>query len=220
MKADISTLHKPDILTLQRQLVSNLLCPNLEKRTMRETEVQIENPGSRRRLMGQRFAVVAVLLLASIGFCLPAAATPISACISPVDCSIFESTQPFLLPFLAISGDVVLLDQSGGTSDVFRIFNDFVDTGRGTGLGLQTIFFSVDEMNLPNPATLSANAVFLPENQTFINGFSETDYLGNGTLYRLFSGENAADVPEPSTFGLIGLGLATISGLFRKRVRT
>jgi hypothetical protein len=174
------------------------------------------------------FGVLALLVLASVVFCLPAAATPISSCISNTDCSIFESTQPFVLPFEAFSGDVVLLDPGGATSDVFRIFNDIINTGGGTGLGRQTFFFSVDEGNLPSPSTLSANAVFLPENQTFINGFSETDYLGSGTVYRLFSGANGAEVPEvpePSTIGLmgiglIGIGLATMLGLVRKLVGT
>ena len=54
------------------------------------------------------FPVLALLVLASVVFCLPATATPISSCISSTDCSIFESTQPFLLPFEAFSGDVVL----------------------------------------------------------------------------------------------------------------
>jgi hypothetical protein len=170
--------------------------------------------------MGQRFGVLAVLLLVSVVFCLPAAADPISSCVSAtLSCSIFESTQPFFLPFLAISGDVVLLDPSGATSDVFRISNNLVDTGHGTGLGFETFFFSVDEGNLPNPSTLSANAVFLPENQTVINGFSETDYIGNGALYGLFSDADAVATPEPSTFWLVGIGLATILGLLRNRVR-
>jgi hypothetical protein len=48
MKADIPTLHKPDILILRRQDASFgfvRLCPGAEKRMMREQEVQIENSG-------------------------------------------------------------------------------------------------------------------------------------------------------------------------------
>jgi hypothetical protein len=54
------------------------------------------------------FAGLALLVLASVVFCLPATATPISSCISSTDCSIFELSQPFVLPFEAFSDDVVL----------------------------------------------------------------------------------------------------------------
>ena len=119
-------------------------------------------------------------------------ATPISSCISSADCSIFELTQPFVLPFSAFSGDVVLLDPSGATSDVFRIFNDFVNTGGGTGLGRQTFLFSVDEGNLPSPSTLSANAVFPRRTRPSSTDSPRPITLGT-ELLSPFQRRNAAD---------------------------
>jgi hypothetical protein len=131
-------------------------------------------------------------------------------------CSIYESTPILRFPGggIAISGDVVLVDRfSGGVSDVFRIANDFVDTGSGTGLGSFATLFSDDLHNLPAPATYSANVIFL--NESFGNGVGQiaTVYNGNGTLYSIFSIDDGA--PEPSTFALMGLG--AIGLLWRRR---
>jgi hypothetical protein len=43
MKADISTLHKPDILILRRQIVMNSLCQGQGRRTMRQKACRVGN---------------------------------------------------------------------------------------------------------------------------------------------------------------------------------
>src|SRR6266581_8369565 len=69
------------------------------------------------------------------------------------------------LPFLGIAGDVIIQDPtSTNVSDVFRIFNNVVNTGAGTGLGNMAFLYSRDDINLlPDPSTYSANAVFIKE---------------------------------------------------------
>src|SRR5215467_13911157 len=58
------------------------------------------------------------------------------------------------LPFLAIAGDVILVEPDLVTvSDVFRIFNNLLDTGLGTGLGNLVFLYSIDDGPLPNPST-------------------------------------------------------------------
>ena len=115
------------------------------------------------------------------------------------------------LPFLGISGDVILLESDMATvSDVFRIFNDVVDTGGGTGLGdLAFLYSSDDSTALPDPSTYSVNAVTIQEDPSGVTHFN-----GNGTDYVL-------GTPEPSTFGLLGLGLglAALAGGARKRTQ-
>jgi hypothetical protein len=111
------------------------------------------------------------------------------------------------LPFIAVAGDVILLEPDLVTvSDVFRIFNNFLDTGQGTGLGFLVFLYSADEGPLPNPSTYSANAVRILEDPS---GF--THYLGNGTDYFL-------GVPEPSTFSLfaLGIGIAMLARNWRR----
>jgi hypothetical protein len=113
------------------------------------------------------------------------------------------------LPFTAFAGDAIVTE-SGGTvvSDVFRIFNNIVNTGGGTGLGNMVFMYSSDDSILPNPSTYSANAVFLAEDPSGI-----TPYLGNGTTYQL-------GVPEPRTFELLILAVAAMAVLARRRSRT
>jgi len=135
-------------------------------------------------------------------------AAPIAAQCTPdfTSCGIPENVL-LQLPFLAISGDVVLLDPHTSTvSDVFRIFNDVVNTGQGTGLGATVFLFSSDDSTpLPNPATYSANVVTIMEDPS---GF--THFLGNGTDYVL-------GIPEPGTIGFMGLGLVMMAALAFKR---
>jgi hypothetical protein len=77
------------------------------------------------------------------------------------DCAIPENT-PLNLPFLAISGDVAVVPNLhanlNAISDDFRIANNFIDTGAGTGLGFSALLFS-GEHSVPDPSTFSANAV-------------------------------------------------------------
>jgi hypothetical protein len=98
------------------------------------------------------------------------------------DCAIPENTA-LLFPFLAISGDVSLVPNLkanlAAASDVFRINNNLIDTGLGTGLGFAAFLFS-GHNTLPAPSTYSANFVELREQPT-----GDTQYLGNGTDYHL-----------------------------------
>jgi hypothetical protein len=113
------------------------------------------------------------------------------------------------LPFTAIAGDVILTDSAlGPVSDVFRIFNNVVNTGSGTGLGNLVFLYSSDDSTpLPDPSTYSANAVFMVETPPV------TTYVGNGTNYLL-------GVPEPGTPGLFALGVATLAAARRTRRRS
>jgi hypothetical protein len=155
---------------------------------------------------------ISVLALAAAVLPPSAHAAPASFCASNFSsCNIFEDGQTLSLPGLAIAGDLVLLDRfTGTTSDVFRIFNNIFDSGGGTGLGVTAFFYSEDLHNLPNPATYSVNVVFI--NEAFGSGQGgaiETDYNGNGTLYRIFSIDDGS--PEPSTFVLLSTGAALIA---------
>ncbi len=151
------------------------------------------------------FLGIAATILAA-----PVSAATLSSCAPDFSsCNIYEN-ELVTLPGLGIAGDVILLDP--GTihvSDVFRIFNNVIDTGGGTGLGDLAFLFSDDEGNIPS--TVSVNAVRITEGPGGPNGLSETDYNGNGTIYRLFS-----EVPEPSSGGLIAIGLLGGAALRRR----
>ena len=77
-----------------------------------------------------------MLLVGTLVFSvLPVFATPMSNC-DPVTfvCNIYEN-QTVSFGFLAVSGDVIVQNSRSVTVDVFRIFNDFFNSGGGTGLG-------------------------------------------------------------------------------------
>lgn len=148
-------------------------------------------------------AVCSSLLLLSV----PAAAASIANCnASFTVCGIPENVL-LQLPFDAIAGDVVLTEPNPTrVSDVFRIFNNLIDTGSGTGLGNMVFLYSSDNTTLPGPSTYSANVVSITEDPSGI-----TPYLGNGTTYLL-------GVPEPQTLGLLCLaGAVLVVG--RRRLR-
>ena len=111
---------------------------------------------------------------------------PVPAQCSPTftDCAIPENVL-LEFPFLAISGDVLVVPNVNASprsvSDVFRIFNNFLDTGEGTGLGFVSFLYS-GQNNLPAPSSFSANAVEIREQPT-----GETQYFGNGTDYHLLT---------------------------------
>jgi len=108
-------------------------------------------------------------------------ALPVSSCATDFSsCNIYEdgSIFQFPSPFTTTSGDVVLLDSDNSVSDVFRIFNNVINTGGGTGLGNTAFLYSDDEGNLPNPNSYSTNAISLTE------GLTETDFNDNGTIQR------------------------------------
>jgi hypothetical protein len=126
------------------------------------------------------------------------------------------------LPFVALSGDVILLDGDGSISDVVRFLNNIVDTGGGTGLGNQVFIYSKIDSgpdlsagpDVGLPTTFSSNAVRIPE---AAEG-SPTIYNGNGTIYSFYSDAPTA-VPEPASFGL---SLTVLVGTFvvrRKALR-
>src|SRR5690348_13377758 len=110
------------------------------------------------------FAVLVVLT------CIPVssvAQTPVAQCTSTFsDCAIPENVA-LQFPFLAISGDVVLAptlhSNLNAVSDVFRINNNFIDTGAGTGIGFAGILFS-GQQAVPAISSYSANAVEMREN--------------------------------------------------------
>ena len=139
-------------------------------------------------------------------------ALPVSSCAADFSsCNIYEGSVQ--LPFTATSGDVILLDSDQSVSDVFRIFNNLMDTGGGTGLGNMAFLYSDDEGNLPNPTSYSANAIFLAE------GLTETDFNGNGTMYHLFSVEPVQTTPIPAALPLFATGLGGLGLLGWRRKR-
>src|SRR5262249_7222037 len=124
------------------------------------------------------------------------------------------------LPFVAISGDVIIQEPSStNVSDVFRIFNNLVDTGGGTGLGNLVILYSGnDNLPLPDPSTYSANAIIIKEAAS-----GPTSYLGNGTNYSLdtaaiatrlvYTGSTMADYGGPTHLTAVLTVLATGSAI-------
>ena len=112
--------------------------------------------------MTYRLASIATWFAGLVLLSMPAAAVTIASFDATFTvCSIPENLL-LQLPFVAIAGDAVLTDSGSTTvSDVFRIFNNVVNTGGGTGLGNMVFLYSSDDTSLPNPSTYSANAVFL-----------------------------------------------------------
>jgi hypothetical protein len=154
-----------------------------------------------------RCASMAICFTGLVMLSVPGAATPIAKCnASFTACDIPENIL-LQLPFAAIAGDVVVTDpMSVIVSDVFRIFDNIVNTGAGTGLGNMAFLYSSDDSTpLPAPSTYSANVKFIPESPSGI-----TPYLGNGTTYQLAA-------PEPRTLGLFVLGVAAVAILARRR---
>jgi hypothetical protein len=152
---------------------------------------------------------LALFLIVVLTLSMPAAATPVAAnCTSDFSACLIPENVELQLPFLAISGDVVLLEPVGSAvSDVFRIFNNLANTGGGTGVGnLAFLYSSDDSTPLPDPSTYSSNVVKILENPSGV-----TQYEGNGTDYSL-------GVPEPSTFALLGVSLFALLGAARKRL--
>lgn len=146
-----------------------------------------------------------ILCIAGITL-LSANAATIAACnASQTQCGIPENVL-LQLPFTAIAGDVLLIEPvRGSISDVFRIFNNIIDTGGGTGLGNMVFLYSADDSSLPPTSSFSANAVSITENLT-----GATTFVGNGTTYLL-------GVPEPQTFGLIWLAATVLAARARKQ---
>lgn len=151
-----------------------------------------------------RLVCITGLLLTALS--VPAKPTTIVSCNPTSTICLVPEEILLQLPFDVIAGDAVLTDPNGGVSDVFRIFNNLINTGAGTGLGTQLELYSADDG--PLPTTYSANVVFIPENP---NGV--TTYTNNGITYLL-------GVPEPQTAGLLAFAGGLLYALVRKRVRT
>ncbi|MGA8306683.1 MAG: PEP-CTERM sorting domain-containing protein [Candidatus Acidiferrales bacterium] len=164
------------------------------------------------------FARLVLALAVLCLFTLPAVADtlPAEGCNADntVCVAIEGQTMSYTPGFFGISGDAVLIDSGGNIDGVFRIFNDLIDTGGGTGLGLTAFLFG-STTGIPDPSTFSFNAIgllFGADNGTgvpllSVPGFVETEFIGNGTLYELFS------VPEPGTWQLLGLALLLLAGM-------
>jgi hypothetical protein len=123
---------------------------------------------------------------------------------TPAACDVIEGILTNL-PFLAIAGDVILLEPNGSISDVVRFLNNVLDTGAGTGLGTQVFMFSKIDSgpdlsagpDLGLPSSFSANAVRIAEAPEGL----PTIYNGNGTVYSFYSD---SPVPEPPTLASVG----------------
>ena len=159
--------------------------------------------------MRYRLAFAALCFSVVSFLAVPASGAQIAACTPSFSACQIPENILLQLPFGAIAGDVILTEPGLTTvSDVFRIFNNIIDTGAGTGLGNMVFLYSADDSTpLPNPSTYSANAVSILEDPS---GF--THYLGNGTDYLL-------NAPEPSTFGFLGLSMVAVVLQSRKRLR-
>jgi hypothetical protein len=158
-----------------------------------------------------------VMLLSFVVFpvSLATAATSANCNSSFTACQIQENVL-LTLPFDAFAGDVIIQSPSGtGVSDVFRIFNNIVDTGGGTGIGRLAILYSGDD-NTPLPAssTYSQNVVTIKE---AVSG--PTSYFGNGTTYMfdtgavasklVYTGDTEASYDDPAQLSAVLTVLAT-----------
>src|SRR5437764_8270366 len=114
-----------------------------------------------------RAIVTAALLLAAGSASLTAAS--IASCNNTFTLCLIPENISLQLPFAAFAGDVVLTEPNTGIlSDVFRISNNLVNTGSGTGFGNLAFLYSSDDSTLPPPSSYSANVIFLPEDPSGI----------------------------------------------------
>ena len=155
---------------------------------------------------------LARLLKCLIGLMLlsvPAAAAVVAPCNAGRTTCVIPENILLQLPFTAFAGDAIVTEPgSSVVSDVFRIFNNVVNTGFGTGQGNVAFLYSADDSALPSPSTYSMNAVFLSENPSG----AATVYFGNGTNYLL-------GAPEPQTCGSLGLTCVVMAILARRRAK-
>jgi len=155
-----------------------------------------------------RFQIVLTLLAACARFA-PAQGVPMncnadfSICRIPKDVLVVVPNDILaVIPGLFAGDAVVLKANSTEATAVFRVNNDFVNTARGTGLGLSLFLYSTDgTAPLPNSSIYSANVQYVSAADS-----GPTLYAGalSGTVYQLDLG--AAPVKVQYTG-------ATISGL-------
>jgi hypothetical protein len=162
-------------------------------------------------MMAYRFPSIAICFAGLVLLSVPAAAVQLASCDPNFLSCVIPENIVLQLPFTAIAGDVVLTEPNSTTvSDVFRISNNLINTGGGTGLGNMAFLFSTPENTLPAPSTYSANVVFLAADPP-------ATYVGNGTNYLL--GYRIGFAQSGSTLGLgqfamAGLTPSTASALF------
>ena len=158
----------------------------------------------------KNFLVKSVLVLTLLGaVTFPCAADELAAC-NASTCFIPENVV-IILPFITFAGDVIVLEPDlSAISDVFRIFNNILDTGAGTGLGDVAFLYSADDSTpLPDPSTFSANFAVAVEGADGITTFSNS---GSGITYSL-------NTPEPGSLVLLVSCLVPIGWRCRRRSR-
>jgi hypothetical protein len=137
------------------------------------------------RLIARLF--VTGVLAGSVVAAAQSAPAPLQCTSTLSDCAVPENTL-LSFPTVVISGDAVLApnlnSNLNSVRDVFRINNNFVDTGAGTGIGFTGILFS-GEHAVPAISSYSANAAEIRETPA---GHGDTQYFGNGTDYHLETG--------------------------------
>jgi hypothetical protein len=105
-----------------------------------------------------RLPILITLLAACAGFA-AAQGVPLNCSTDFTTCYIPKNV-PIVSPALVVfSGDAVLQKaNSTEAAALFRVNNDYVNTTRGTGLGMTLFLYSVDgAAPLPNPSSYSAN---------------------------------------------------------------
>ena len=158
-----------------------------------------------------------VVVLSVVAFSASVAtAADLASCNSTFTACQIRENVLLTLPFQAISGDVIVQSPTDtGVSDVFRVFNNLVDTGGGTGQGNLAILYSHDDnIPAPSPSTYSQNMVIIKET---VSG--STSYLGNGTTYTLdtgavatrlvYTGDTTAGYHDPALLSAVLTVLAT-----------
>src|SRR5260370_1877148 len=149
-----------------------------------------------------RFARLTRCFVGLILLSVPAAAATIAPCNANFTTCVIPENIPLQLPFTAFAGDAIVTEPgSAVVSDVFRIFNNIINTGLGTGLGNMAFLYSADDSALPDPSPYSANALFLSENPS---SASATVYFVNGTNYLL-------GAPEPQTYESLRLACVAMA---------
>jgi len=148
-------------------------------------------------------------------------AIPASSCAPDFSSCLVYEDQNTLFPdgFVTAAGDVLIEDATNTIIADFRVFNDFFDSGGGTGLGDYGFLYSAAFGNLPDPSTYSVNAVTVPLGTDLGNGFDETVYIGGfGTEYDIFTLTNqSTGTPEPSSLGFMAMGGAALALLSCKQ---
>jgi len=151
--------------------------------------------------------LIGVAGILSIALSVPAGATTIADCNTSLTICSIPPNVFLQLPFTAISGDAVLIESNGTTvGDVFRIFDNVINTGSGTGLGNLAELYGADNVALPT--IFSANAVFLPADPSGV-----TSYTSGGKTYLL-------GVPEPESLALLSVAAGVLLLLGRGRATT